>query len=322
MRNKGYLGVDIGSVTTKAAFVNPGGSILWKSYRKTMGQPIKVLQNTLKDLKAEMSEPHIIGVGATGSGRKLVDYLIGADVVKNEITSHAVAAITVMPGVRTILEIGGQDSKLILIRDGVVVDFSMNTVCAAGTGSFLEHQAARLGLRIEDLGGHALLSESPARIAGRCTVFAESDMIHKQQMGHGLEDIIAGLCDALVRNYLNNLARGKEITGPILFQGGVAANAGIKAAFERELGKEIIIPDNFHVMGALGAAILSMDTTETAFRGYSIVSQELSTSSFYCSDCPNGCGVIEIKNGPDILARWGDTCGKWAETTGAKEKPR
>lgn len=120
--------------------------------------------------------------------------MIGADLVKNEITAHAVATMSRVPDVQTIFEIGGQDSKIIIIRDGVITDFGMNLVCAAGTGSFLEHQAERLNIRIEDFGGHALKSENPARIAGRCTVFAESDMVHKQQMGYLPLMILSMVC--------------------------------------------------------------------------------------------------------------------------------
>ena len=310
---EGYLGIDVGSVTTKIALVDSKGSVLWSTYRKTRGQPIRVLQAALRDLQRDAS-PRILGAGATGSGRRLASYLVGADIIKNEITAHAVAAIRMVPGVRTIIEIGGQDSKLIIIRDGVVVDFSMNTVCAAGTGSFLEHQAVRLGLAVEELGRYALASENPTRIAGRCTVFAESDMIHKQQMGHSIEDIVSGLCDALCRNYLSNLARGKELTDPVIFQGGVAANEGIRASFERELNREIIVPPHFNIMGAIGAAMLAQELSpaETRFRGFSIAEQQLTTSSFYCSDCHNSCGVIEIKDGDDVIARWGDSCSKWS----------
>lgn len=317
---EGYLGVDVGSVTTKFVLMDPDAGVLWKFYRKTQGQPISVLQSAMLRLQNDMPNARILGVGATGSGRKLVDYIVGADVVKNEITAHAVAAINKAPDVRTILEIGGQDSKLIIIRDGVVVDFCMNTVCAAGTGSFLEHQASRLGMAIEEMGNYAQMSKSPARIAGRCTVFAESDMIHKQQMGHNLEDIIAGLCDALVRNYLNNLARGKDIIEPILFQGGVAANPGIKEAFERELNKTVNVPRDFQLMGALGAAILAMGTLKTKFKGFHIASMNLNTSSFYCSDCPNSCGVIEVSAEGSVIARWGDTCGKWGAFEPDKEQ--
>ena len=133
--------------------------------------------------------------------------MVNAEVVKNEITAHAAAASAVAPDVKTIIEIGGQDSKIIFLQEGVPCDFAMNTVCAAGTGSFCDRQAARLGIPIAEFGSYALRSDSPVRIAGRCAVFAESDMIHKQQTGHSVEDIIAGLCEALVRNYLNNLAR-------------------------------------------------------------------------------------------------------------------
>ncbi len=310
---QGYLGIDVGSVTTKFAVIDRDAKVLWRSYKKTQGQPIRILQSSMLKLRQDIPDLEVRGVGATGSGRKLVDYIVGADVVKNEITAHAVAAIKRVPEARTILEIGGQDSKLILIRDSVVVDFSMNTVCAAGTGSFLEHQAARLGLAIEEMGSHALESAAPARIAGRCTVFAESDMIHKQQMGHNLSDIIAGLSDALVRNYLNNLARGKEIVEPIIFQGGVAANPGIVQAFERALNKTVTVPEDFQLMGAVGAALLAFGTERSRFKGFSIADQSLGTSSFYCSDCPNSCGIIEISAGDEVIARWGDTCGKWAE---------
>jgi predicted CoA-substrate-specific enzyme activase len=310
---EGFLGIDVGSVTTKLALIDKKSNVVWSTYRKTKGQPIRVLQSAMRELMKQV-EPVILGVGSTGSGRRLTSYLIGSDVVKNEITAHAVAAIKLVPGVRTILEIGGQDSKLIIIRDGVVIDFSMNTVCAAGTGSFLEHQAVRLGLAVEELGKFALDSTNPTRIAGRCTVFAESDMVHKQQMGHGIEDIVSGLCDALCRNYLSNLARGKELRDPIIFQGGVAANQGIKASFERELNKEIIIPEHYHIMGAIGAAMLAQELSpaDTKFRGFSIAHQQLTTSSFYCSDCHNSCGVIEIKDGEEIIARWGDSCDKWS----------
>lgn len=310
---EGFLGIDVGSVTTKLALLDGNNSVVWSTYRKTMGQPIRVLQSALRDLEKEI-DPFIAAVGATGSGRRLASYLVGADVIKNEITAHALASITMLPGVRTIIEIGGQDSKLIIIRDGVVIDFSMNTVCAAGTGSFLEHQAGRLGLAIEELGTYAVSSLNPTRIAGRCTVFAESDMIHKQQLGHSIEDIVAGLCDALCRNYLSNLARGKEIRSPILFQGGVAANEGIRASFEREFSKEIIIPEHFSIMGAIGAALLAWESAplETRFRGFTIANQPLVTTSFHCSDCSNACCVLEIRDEETTIARWGDNCGKWS----------
>jgi predicted CoA-substrate-specific enzyme activase len=246
-------------------------------------------------------------------------------VVKNEITAHAVAASWFCPDARTIIEIGGQDSKLIIMQDAVVNDFAMNTVCAAGTGSFLDQQAARLNLAIQDFGPTALKSKQPVRIAGRCGVFAESDMIHKQQMGYPLEDILMGLCEALVRNYLNNVGKGKRIEAPIIFQGGVAANEGLKKAFEKILQSQISIPPCHDVMGAVGAAILAQEYIEdrqcpTAFKGDSfIVDGQFSSSSRECQGCPNLCEVVCIKRGHEILAYWGDRCQKWGNSIGHKE---
>ncbi|MGB4493162.1 MAG: acyl-CoA dehydratase activase, partial [Halanaerobiales bacterium] len=228
-----YLGVDVGSVSTDLALLDSFGNLLEKVYLRTRGKPVEVIQEGLKILEDKYPGIEINGVGTTGSGRNLAGVVLGADVIKNEISTHAVAASKIIPDVRTVLEIGGQDSKIIIIREGIPVDFAMNSVCAAGTGSFLDQQAARLEIPIEEFGDYALKAKNPVRIAGRCSVFAESDMIHKQQLGYELPEIIAGLCEAMVRNYLNNVGKGKEIEPPVVFQGGVAANVGIKAAFEK-----------------------------------------------------------------------------------------
>jgi activator of 2-hydroxyglutaryl-CoA dehydratase len=227
------------------------------------------------------------------------------------------ASLTYNKDVKTVLEIGGQDSKIIILRDGIVTDFAMNSVCAAGTGSFLDQQAARLGIKIEEFGQLALKSKVELRIAGRCSVFAESDMIHKQQMGNDITDILAGLCTALVRNYLNNLAKGKEILSPIMFQGGVAANPGIVKAFEKELKTQIIIPEHFDVMGAYGSAILAKELkakdSVSNFRGFSTVEDDFKPTSFICNDCGNGCEVVKLYRNGIVAGTWGDRCGKYGE---------
>lgn len=314
---KGFLGIDVGSVSTNLVVIDENNEVLVSLYIRTRGQPIKAVQDGLQQVAAEVGESvSILGVGTTGSARHLTSVLVGADSEKNEITAHAVAASAMVPGVQTVLEIGGQDSKIILLRQGVVTDFAMNTVCAAGTGSFLDQQAARLNIPIEDFGGLSLQSQVTTRIAGRCSVFAESDMIHKQQLGHNLEDIVSGLCEALVRNYLNNIGKGKEIISPVVFQGGVAANVGIKVAFEKALEQEVIIPKHFNVMGAIGAAILARDavkkTKRTNFKGFDASGFKYRAGSFECRDCSNLCEVIEIFQDQQVIARWGDRCGKWS----------
>lgn len=313
-----YLGIDVGSVSTNLVAIDEGNNVVEKLYLRTGGQPINALRNGMKILWDKLGNDVIIkAVGTTGSGRQLASVLVGADIVKNEITTHAVAAQKLVPDVKTILEIGGQDSKIILLKNGVIYDFAMNTVCAAGTGSFLDRQAARLEISIEEFGSFALKSTSPVRIAGRCAVFAESDMIHKQQTGHSVEDIINGLCEALVRNYLNNLAKGKDLEEPIVFQGGVAANVGIVSAFERAIGKKIIIPKYHDVMGAYGAGLIAKDKSMTSgfrtqFYGFETCENDYKAKSIECGDCSNLCEVIEILSNGKVIARWGDRCGKWS----------
>jgi len=313
---EGFLGIDVGSVSTDLAVIDLNGKVLHTQYLLTHGQPIQAVQKGLQEISAALPRSfEIRGVGTTGSARQLTGLLVGADVVKNEITAHALAAIHFFSDVRTVIEIGGQDSKIIILRDGLVIDFGMNTVCAAGTGSFLDQQALRLGIPIEAFGEFALRSESPVRIAGRCTVFAESDMVNKQQLGCAIPDIVGGLCEALVRNYLNNVAKGKDIQPPILFQGGVAANLGIKQALERELGTEIHVPEFYPVMGAIGSALLARERTDGSgrsnFRGFGIVDVRCRTRNFTCKDCENNCEVIEFIMEDKPVSYWGDRCGKW-----------
>lgn len=314
---RAYLGIDVGSVTTKMAVLDENGTIIASAYGRTQGRPIQVIQKGLREVAAALPEgTEIAGVGTTGSARYLAGVIVGADVTKNEITAHAVAASHYVPEARTIIEIGGQDSKIIIMRDGIVTDFAMNTVCAAGTGSFLDQQAARLNIQIDEFGPLALKSKTPVRIAGRCTVFAESDMIHKQQMGHAVEDILYGLCQALARNYLNNLGLGKEILPPVVFQGGVAANKGMVRAFSEELKTEVIVAPHNHIMGAIGSALLAKEHAElsiapTRFKGFGVSDDEYTTSSFECRGCSNLCEIVQIKTGREVLARWGGRCGKW-----------
>ena len=312
-----YMGIDVGSVTTKFAILDENDDLVASLYTRTQGKPIAVIQQGLREVADQLpSGAEIAGVGTTGSARYLTSVVVGADVVKNEITAHAVAASHFVPDVQTVLEIGGQDSKIIIIRDGVVIDFAMNTVCAAGTGAFLDQQAFRLNMPIEDFGPLALESKTPVRIAGRCTVFAESDMVHKQQMGHRVEDILYGLCQALARNYLNNLGLGKEILPPVVFQGGVAANRGIVRAFEEALSTTITVPPHYGVMGAIGAGMLarehvSLNGDGTKFKGFGVSDLVYTTSSFECKGCSNACEIVQIKMSGEVIARWGGRCNKW-----------
>jgi len=312
-----YLGIDVGSVTTKFAVLDEEDRLVASLYLRTQGKPIAMIQHGLKELAKRLpSRANIKGVGTTGSARYLAGVIVSADVVKNEITAQAAAAVHFVPDVQTVIEIGGQDSKMIMIRKGIVTDFGMNTVCAAGTGSFLDQQAQRLNIRIEDFGKEALRGEKSIRIAGKCTVFAESDMIHKQQMGHRIEDITYGLCQALVRNFLNNVGKGMEIRPPVLFQGGVAFNQGIVRAFQETLKTEIIVPPHHEVIGAIGVALLTheemaMQSNGTRFKGFGVADADFRTSSFDCKACAGVCEISQVFGDGKVLVQWGGRCDLW-----------
>ncbi len=310
-----YLGIDVGAVTTKFALLDEADNLIASLYFPTGGEPLAMVQQGLKQISRKMPPgAEIKGVAATGSARYLAGAVVGADLVKNEITCQAVAAVHYVPDVQTVIEIGGQDSKIIIIRDGMVTDFGLNTVCAAGTGSFLDHQAARLKMNIEEFSCRALLGSDSVRISGRCTVFAESDMVHKQQTGHRVDDIIYGLCRALVRNFLGDVGSGKDIRPPLVFQGGVAFNAGIIRAFRNELKMDIIVPEHHEVMGAIGAALLVHEQAPGGpgrFKGFGVSDIAFQTSSFICHVCPTSCEIVRIAEDGRVVAGWGGQCDMW-----------
>jgi predicted CoA-substrate-specific enzyme activase len=281
----------------------------------TGGEPVAAVQRGLREIARKLPpDAGIQGVAATGSARYLAGAVVGANLIKNEITCQAVAAVHYLPDVQSVIEIGGQDSKIIIIREGMVTDFGLNTVCAAGTGSFLDHQAARLKMSIEEFSRRALLGSDSVRIGGRCTVFAESDMVHKQQTGHRVDDIIYGLCRALVRNYLGDVGSGKDIRPPVVFHGGVAFNDGIVRAFRDELKLDIIVPPRHEVMGAIGAALLVHEQAPAGpgrFKGFDVSDVEYQTSSFTCRACPVSCEIVRIAEDGKVIAGWGGQCDMW-----------
>ena len=315
---KYYLGIDVGSLTCKFVLINEKNEIIFSSYFRTEGNPIRAIQKGLKELEEEVGKRNpgveIAGVGTTGSARYLAGVITGADLIKNEITAHAKGVFCFVPDAKTVIEIGGQDSKIIILENGVAVDFALNLICAAGCGSFLDAQSFRLGIPIEEFGELALKSKKPTTVGSRCTVFCESDMIHKQQIGHSREDIIAGLCQGLARNFLNNVAKGKNIKPPIVFLGGVSENLGMRRAFADVLGEKVIVPEHNTVLGAFGVAILVKKNLpgKTKFRGFEISDRDIKCTSFICRGCPNLCEVIEARIEQKVVARWNDRCGKYS----------
>lgn len=314
-KQKGYIGIDIGSISTKGVIIDDKNNILASEYIWTEGAPIKATKKIIETFKNTLENNNIsldiYGIGTTGSARNLIGSILSANVIKNEITAHAIGTLNTFPDVKTILEIGGQDSKLIIIRNGIVVDYAMNTLCAAGTGAFLSSQAKRLGVNIEDIGKIALTSKNPSKIAARCTVFAESDLVHKAQIGHTKEDLIAGICNSVVQNYLNNLGKGKIIEDKVVFQGGVSKNIGVVKAFENALNKKIYVDNNSHLMGALGIAIISKNANKNGNKldfDFNIKEVDFKTVGTECNGCSNNCEIVNIYKDNKLIDKMGGRC--------------
>lgn len=308
---KCYLGIDIGSISTKGVIIDSDNDIIVSEYIWTNASPISAVKELVKRLKNKLPDGYIIkGIGTTGSARKLIGEMLDANVVKNEITAHAIGTLSLYPDVKTILEIGGQDSKIIIIDNGIITDYAMNTLCAAGTGAFLSSQAERLKIPIEEFGTIALKSNNPVKIAARCTVFAESDLIHKAQAGYNKEDIVAGLSKSIVLNYLNNVAKGKSIKEPIVFQGGVSKNKGVIKYFNEILNTNVIVDQFSHLMGALGIAIISKKYETDKVYNLDIKDLKFETKGFECNGCSNNCEILRIIKNDKVIDTWGSRCGR------------
>ena len=316
-----FLGVDVGSVSTNLVLVTPEREVIDTVYLATKGRPVDVLREGLQQIRQRHGDGlKVLRVGATGSGRYLAARLLGADLVKNEITAQLTSSIEYCPGVDTVLEIGGQDSKFISAESGQIGDFTMNKLCAAGTGSFLEEQAESLGIDIvEDFAGHAFRSSAPIDLGSRCTVFMDTELVNARQIGMSLEDITAGLAYSIARNYLEKVVGNRPLGKNIIFQGGVASNQAVVSAFEALLGRKVEVHPYNRVSGAIGAALLAaseyaLAPSESGFKGWDSCS-DYSVRSFECDLCANRCEVNQYTAGGSTVF-FGDVCERYS---GAEE---
>ena len=315
---KVFLGIDVGSLSTNVVLIDEKHNVVARRYLPTAGKPLEAIQRGMTEIYDEVGEHvEVIGAGTTGSGRYLTGDFIGADTIQNEITAQATAAIDYDPTVDTIFEIGGQDSKYISIENGVVVDFEMNKVCAAGTGSFLEEQAEKLDIKIvEEFGCMALKSESPLKMGDRCTVFMESDLNSFMQKGAKNDNLVGGLAYSIVYNYLQKVVADRRVGNKIFFQGGVTNNKAVVAAFEQVTGKKITIPPHFDVTGAIGAAILAQKSMtagqKTTFKGFAIRNAKYEIGRFVCQSCTNHCEIRKVNiAGEKKSLFYGGRCEKY-----------
>ncbi|HSV91654.1 MAG TPA: acyl-CoA dehydratase activase, partial [Desulfobacterales bacterium] len=313
-----FLGIDIGSTSTKLAFVDADGELLVDIYRRTQSDPILATRR-LFGAALELFDrlgcvPRVAGAGTTGSGRKLVGELVAADVIVNEISAHVTAAVKVDPDVRTIFEIGGQDAKYMRIQAGRIVDANMNYVCAAGTGSFVEELSAKLGYRVEELGAD-VLGVAPPFINSRCTVFMEQDIHALLQEGVPRREAAGAIIYSVVENYLHRVVGNRPIAGDrIMFQGATARNIALTAAIEQLTGREVVVSPFPHAMGAYGVALLVRNAAADApssFRGLELASRHIEIARETCEGCHNRCELIRpVIAGEPRQRLWGMKCGR------------
>lgn len=292
-----YLGLDVGSTTTKIVLLDAKNlEVLRRDYKRTYGQPFEVMDNSLKKIGREIGRHiNILHVGITGSGREAMGAIVGADVVVDEINAHAFGVGHYYDGKLSVFEIGGQDSKYIEVHDGIVSDFAMNKVCAAGTGSFFDEIAMeRLKVPVTNLGEMGLKSDAPAALGQTCTVFMKSAIVRSQAEGYKKDDIAAGLAYAIANNYLHKVKENRKVHPKIVFQGGVANNLAVVAAFKAITGSEIIVPEQADVMGAIGAALIAREEYLSNYnkltnkmddsRGNGTNGNQQTSKNFYLSD--------------------------------------
>ncbi|MBD7913059.1 acyl-CoA dehydratase activase [Clostridium cibarium] len=308
-----YMGIDVGSTTCKVVIIDTVGKLVCSYIEKVYAEPLDVIKEILKKIDLDIFK--IKKVGVTGSARILIAKCINSDIVKSEIIAHTYAAVKQFQNVGSIIEIGGQDSKFVKLENNMIKDFKINSVCAAGTGSFIEWQAKRLNLSVEEFDKLALESNKKLNIAGKCAVFIESAIINYQRIGESKKNITNAICEVLVKNYLNEVCKGEILEEPIIFQGGVAKIKAMQKAFEKTLGKKIFVSDNCQNMGALGMALIAKDTNETGKKDKlnlnNIYFKSYKRDTANCGGCPRNCEVTkfidEETNSKFII---GGRCGK------------
>ncbi len=303
-----YLGIDVGSVSCKGVVIDDRGRIIRSSYIRNHG----LISSVKQALEGLRTDAMIEGVGITGSGKEFVNLLIGGDVLESEIMSHSIAAIQEFPDARTIFDIGGEDSKLIQIRNGQIENFMMNSSCGGGTGSMIEAIANRMGVKIEDVGKLALQSRNDISLPSKCGIFAQSAVVSKLNKGVDKSDILMGICSGLVGNFLTMLGKGKHLKPPFVFQGATAQNEALVHCFEKELNQKILIPKHCGLMGALGAAMITQEVKprKTDFRGFEVCDSNLVTRTIIGDGCSNRCEITFVFDDKNSVGHLGNRCAR------------
>lgn len=307
-----YMGIDIGSVMVKGIIIDEYDNIITSSSLYVKGDIVNSTKDVLRELKKniDLNKYQVVSIGVTGRGRKLIGILLDADVIKNEITTTYKGVINIYPNARTILEIGGQEGKIINILDGKINNYDINSLCSTLTGSFLDKLCEKINIKITSLNEIVRNSKNNIEIIPRCSVFAENDLLYKIQEGYSKEDIANGVCLGISKNYVNNVIENKKIKGPIIFIGGVSKVNMIAKDISGLLNEKIIVPKNSLYIGAIGVAIMSKESKKEHIFHFNIDELNIETRIEKCMNCSNKCGIVTIYRNNKLIDYWGNKCDK------------
>ncbi len=310
MMDKLYMGIDVGTSYTKGVIIDKYDNIMSSYCIETLGDSIMAVKTVILKMKndIDLSKYKVMSVGVTGFAKKMVGVFLDSQVIRNEVMAVSASVLRMYPDVRCIIDIGGEDSKIIIIDNGRIADMVMNTACGAGIGNFLLNLSKKMGVSLSDFSN---LGSSNSHITSRCMIYAWSDLLDKISTGYSKEDILGSACKMVSKNYINGVCKGKNIREPIVFAGGVSNNLTVVRCLEKELGKKIIVNKNSQLFGCIGVAILARESKIEKEFNFDINNGSIETEMISCNNCDKECSIVTIYKNNDLIDAWGNKCDKF-----------
>ena len=311
--NKLYMGIDVGSSYTKGVIIDKYDNIMSSYYIETLGDPINASKKVILKMKEDidLTKYKVISVGVCGFAKKLVGTFLNSQIVKNEVVAVSTSVLRMYPNVGSIIDIGSEDSKLICIHNGNIIDTVINTACSAGCGNFLLNLTKKMNISFSELSNICFKGVHNIDLTNRCMVYAMSDLINKLKEGYSKEDIMYATCKMVSKNYVNGVCKGKKIKEPIIFSGGVSKNMTIVKCLEKELDKKIIVNKNSHLFGCIGVAILARESKIEKEFDFNIELNTIKTEMTNCKKCDNECTIVTIYKNNNLIDTWGNKCNNF-----------
>lgn len=307
------MGIDVGSNYTKGVIIDKYNNIMSSYCIETFSDPVKAVKKVICKMREDidLDKYRVVSVGVCGFAKRLVGTFLNSQVIRNEITAVVTSVVRIYPDVGSIIDIGGEDSKLIIINNGNIVDTVINTACSAGCGNFISQISKKMNVSMDEFSHICFKKVHNINLTTRCMVYAESDLINKLKEGYSKNDILFAICKMVSKNYVNGVCKGKKIKEPIVFAGGVSKNTTIVKCIEKELDKKILVHKNSHLFGCIGVAILARESKIEKEFNFDIDSTFIKTEMINCNNCDNGCNVVTVYKNDNLIDTWGNKCSKF-----------